>query len=134
MMANRNSTKSFLFGALAGGIVGSVTALLLAPKPGRELRQDIADGAQQVGEATVRIAGQVGESTSRFAKQVGSGATQAAVKAKDAAGSIIGSVRSWRGGASEDDSQELVSLNAIEEAAEQSGDDRKEETELQLTT
>ncbi|UVI28224.1 YtxH domain-containing protein [Paenibacillus spongiae] len=134
MMANRNSTKSFLFGALAGGIIGSVTALLLAPKPGRELRQDIADGAQQVGETTVRIAGQVGETTSRIVKQVGSGASQAAVKAKDAAGSIIGTVRSWRGGADEEDSQTLVSLNAIEETVELSEDNQKEETELQLTT
>ncbi|MCQ6560803.1 YtxH domain-containing protein [Paenibacillus mendelii] len=132
-MANRNATKSFLFGALAGGIIGSVTALLLAPKPGRELRKDIADGAQQVGETTVRIAGQVGETTTRIAKQVGSGASQVAVKAKDTAGSVIGTVRSWRNGTSDEDSQTLVSLNGIEEIEITDDKQKEEESELQYT-
>lgn len=35
------NTKDFLIGALIGGIVGAMTALLLAPKSGRELREDI---------------------------------------------------------------------------------------------
>jgi gas vesicle protein len=35
-------TKGFLLGALVGGAVGAVTALLLAPKSGEELREDIA--------------------------------------------------------------------------------------------
>ena len=37
-----NYTKGFLLGALVGGAVGAITALLLAPKSGRELREDIA--------------------------------------------------------------------------------------------
>lgn len=50
-MANKNyqnekvdesvSTKDFFVGALIGGIVGAMTALLLAPKSGKELRQNI---------------------------------------------------------------------------------------------
>ncbi len=36
-------TKGFVFGAMIGGAVGALTALLLAPKSGKELRQDIAD-------------------------------------------------------------------------------------------
>lgn len=35
-------TKGFVFGALIGGTVGAITALLLAPKSGDELRKDIA--------------------------------------------------------------------------------------------
>jgi gas vesicle protein len=36
-------TKGFVFGALIGGTIGAITALLLAPKSGVELRKDIAD-------------------------------------------------------------------------------------------
>jgi len=35
-------TKGFLLGAIVGGAVGAITALLFAPKPGVELREDIA--------------------------------------------------------------------------------------------
>jgi gas vesicle protein len=43
-MENDNSnTKSFFLGALIGGAIGAVAALLLAPKSGKELRRDIVD-------------------------------------------------------------------------------------------
>lgn len=100
-MAKNSGTKSFLLGALAGGIAGSLAALVLAPKSGRELRSDISNGARKVNSHTVRIAGQVGDKTTRIAKQVGSGATRLAVRAKDSADSMIGSVRSWRSGRSD---------------------------------
>lgn len=35
--------KGMVIGALVGGAVGAITALLFAPKPGRELRREIAD-------------------------------------------------------------------------------------------
>ena len=34
--------KGFLLGALVGGAVGAITALLFAPKPGRELRDELS--------------------------------------------------------------------------------------------
>lgn len=37
----RISAKGFLLGVLAGGVAGGLTALLYAPKSGRELRRDI---------------------------------------------------------------------------------------------
>lgn len=36
-------TRGFIAGILLGSIVGAVTALLFAPKSGRELRRDIAE-------------------------------------------------------------------------------------------
>ncbi|MGO4374384.1 YtxH domain-containing protein [Paenibacillus sp. MCAF20] len=93
MMTTRKGTKGFLLGALAGGVVGSVTALLLAPKAGKELRQDISTGAQKVGQTTVKVAGQVGESTGRFAKQIGDQAVQLADRTKQAAGNFVSTVK-----------------------------------------
>ncbi|MUT66894.1 YtxH domain-containing protein [Paenibacillus sp. NEAU-GSW1] len=89
-------TKGFLLGALAGGVVGSIAALLLAPKAGKELRQDITVGAQKVSETTVRVAGQVGDTTGRIARQLGDQAVLLADKAKHAAVTVVTSVKSLR--------------------------------------
>lgn len=61
----KDSNKSLLWGALIGSVVGSVTALLLAPKSGRELRQDITEGARQVSEKGQELAGIVGNKAHR---------------------------------------------------------------------
>ena len=46
-MSERESQQGylngFLAGALIGGAIGAITALIFAPKSGRELRRDIAD-------------------------------------------------------------------------------------------
>ena len=43
-MADDNGVgKGLLLGFLTGSIVGAITALLYAPKPGRELRGDIRE-------------------------------------------------------------------------------------------
>jgi gas vesicle protein len=102
-MSTRKQTKGFLLGALAGGVVGSITALLLAPKAGKELRQDISVGAQKVGDKTVKVAGQVTDTTGRIAKQIGGQAAQIADRTKHAAGNVVNSVKGWTktGGSSE---------------------------------
>jgi gas vesicle protein len=43
MSENQNNMngKDFLLGAIIGGIIGAGTALLLAPKQGKELREDV---------------------------------------------------------------------------------------------
>ncbi|SFE97126.1 Gas vesicle protein [Paenibacillus catalpae] len=95
-MATGKQTKGFLFGAIAGGIIGSVTALLFAPKAGRELRQDISEGARKVQEQTVRAAEQVSDTTVRFAKQIGNQATELADTARAAAEAAVTSVKQRR--------------------------------------
>lgn len=54
-------SKGWLWGIVIGSVAGSVTALLLTPKSGRELRKDIADGSRQVAEKSQEIVGKVGE-------------------------------------------------------------------------
>lgn len=62
--------KSFLLGAVIGAVAGSVTALLLAPKPGKELRKDIADGARTVADKTQAAAEKVGEQSTELFSRV----------------------------------------------------------------
>ena len=62
----KEKSKGLLWGVLIGSVAGSVTALL-APKSGKELRDDIADGAaasaprcrrrEKVGEQGVNLIG-----------------------------------------------------------------------------
>ncbi|MCZ8518103.1 MULTISPECIES: YtxH domain-containing protein [Paenibacillus] len=73
--------KDLLVGAVVGTVLGAVTALLFAPKSGRELRSDIAEGAQQVGEKTQQLAAEVAEKS----KQVVSVVSE---KTQTAAGTI----------------------------------------------
>lgn len=48
--------KGLFLGFLTGGIIGSVVALLYAPKPGKELRQDIKVKSEEyLGEAETYI-------------------------------------------------------------------------------
>lgn len=42
MDSQNEYSKGFIIGALIGGVAGALTALLLAPKSGTELRKDIA--------------------------------------------------------------------------------------------
>ncbi|OBZ12991.1 MULTISPECIES: YtxH domain-containing protein [Bacillales] len=107
-MSTRKQTKGFLLGALAGGVVGSVTALLLAPKAGKELRQDISVQAHKVSDTTVKVAGQVSDTTGRIAKQIGDQAVQIAGKTRQAASSVVSSVRSRSKGTEETEAVEAI--------------------------
>lgn len=51
-------SKDFIIGAIIGGAVGALTALLLAPKSGKELRNDLADQVETIKGKTdhLRIA------------------------------------------------------------------------------
>jgi gas vesicle protein len=48
MSSDASFTKGFIFGTLIGGAIGAITALLLAPKSGKELRQDIAEKSSEI--------------------------------------------------------------------------------------
>ncbi|MCR8643835.1 YtxH domain-containing protein [Paenibacillus sp. N1-5-1-14] len=94
-MANQR-VKDWVIGSLVGGAVGAVTALLLAPKSGRELRADIADGYDTVSEKTKEIAVAVGDKTQEIARVVGDHTSEWVGVAKDVAGGIADGVRNRR--------------------------------------
>lgn len=50
------NAKDFLIGALVGGIVGALTALLLSPKSGKEIRGDLNMQARAIKEKSSRLA------------------------------------------------------------------------------
>ncbi|WP_028562462.1 YtxH domain-containing protein [Paenibacillus pinihumi] len=120
-MTSGKKTKGYLLAALAGGIAGAVGALLFAPKSGKELRRDIADGASQVGEKTVQLAGQAKDGTVRLAHQIGHQTSHLAGKAKDSASQAIHNLRSWKEhrGTEEAEVAEVSATQALESDLEE---------------
>ena len=107
MSDNNMNGKDFLLGAVVGGIIGAVTALLLAPKSGSELRADLRETASVVSARTQELAQQVSEKSQVLARNVSAHTSEWVDKAKDLAGSVASEVKNWR-----DSRGELVSVEA----------------------
>ncbi|MCC2684629.1 MAG: YtxH protein [Paenibacillaceae bacterium] len=85
-----NSGKSFLAGAVVGGVLGALTALLLAPKSGQELRKDLGDQYKEVSHKTQDLAKGIADTTSEWTSI-----------AKETVGNVAEEVKSWRNGRKE---------------------------------
>lgn len=120
------NAKGWIWGAAIGAVVGSVTALLFAPKPGRELRKDIADGARQVGEKTQQVAEKVGEQSAELASRV-----------KETAGGLVSEFQAWRAakekGTLEEEEVRVSSIEENEETALIGVAEEKEQTDNEVS-
>lgn len=52
-MENRPAAKDFFLGFLAGGVIAGVTALIFAPKSGKELRREIDKKRKMIANEAV---------------------------------------------------------------------------------
>ncbi len=69
---------SFLKGLLVGGILGAVAGILLAPKPGKDMRADV----RERGEAAIKDAKRIYEDSRTRAKAALEAAKQRAEEIK----------------------------------------------------
>lgn len=74
--------KDFVIGALVGGIVGAAAALLLAPKAGSELRNDVAVQAVSLKDKSVEFSGSAKEKTAQLSTQLKEQSTNLVEKVK----------------------------------------------------
>lgn len=122
----KKDTKGLLWGALVGSVVGSVTALLFAPKPGKELRKDISEGTAAGIEKVQGIAVQAGDKSVELYD-----------KAKDSIGHVVHEVREWSKSCSnaveEDTATVAVSGIATEETIQEAAATLEEVTELEVS-
>jgi gas vesicle protein len=58
--------NNFLKGALIGGCVAGIVAVLLAPKSGKALRQDITDGYNTLNKESKRYANEISDRAQSF--------------------------------------------------------------------
>lgn len=84
-LETKRNTVDYLVPALAlfgvGVLVGTGIGLLVAPKPGKELREDIAQRLQQAPEAMARLPQRANDAMHRVSDQI-------AEKMQDGKGSI----------------------------------------------
>jgi gas vesicle protein len=66
IMSSDTKSSGLLLGSLIGGAVGAVSALLLAPKTGEKLREDLGNKYRVVNEKMQQIASAVGEKSKDF--------------------------------------------------------------------
>ncbi|MDT3426961.1 gas vesicle protein [Paenibacillus forsythiae] len=107
----KKNTKSLLWGIVAGGAVGSVTALLLTPKSGKELRKDISDGAAATADKAQELVHQASDKTVEWYG-----------KARDSVEQAIQEVAGWSQlFAKAGDEPEVISADVVEQAPGGSG-------------
>lgn len=82
-------TKGLFLGFIAGGILGSVIALLFAPKPGRELRRDIRDKKDLIVDKAGEILTNSAQTTEEFLNQERDRSRQVISSAKERAQTIL---------------------------------------------
>ncbi len=56
MSSNNDNTAAVAIAFISGAVIGSVAALLLAPKPGREVREKLSDLGESAAEKVKRYA------------------------------------------------------------------------------
>lgn len=79
------NSKDFVIGALVGGIIGAAVALFLAPKSGKELREDVSTQATQLKDKTADLSSTAKEKT-----------TQLSTQFKEQSGQIVDKVKSMK--------------------------------------
>jgi gas vesicle protein len=102
-----------LLGAAIGGVIGSISALLFAPKKGSEMRKDISDKYQSVNDKTKKLASDVSqktqdiaadasEKTQNLANSVKTQTSEIVDKAKDKKENVMNFVKSVKKDAEEE--------------------------------
>ena len=85
---NNNSGATFLIGFIAGSMLGAGLALLYAPKPGDEIRREMAERAQRASEKARAGLGTASDRVAHFAERGKAIYETAAEKAREAAKAV----------------------------------------------
>jgi len=136
-MAFKNKGIAFLVGTLVGSVIGSATALLFAPKSGKELRGDIKAGTEKVIEAGSEAIDGVSETVFEVSKKIEDGAVKAVRSAKEGVQKVVAGFKSGKAQAGDEQEDfaeaqqsELVLAQGEELAQEQLAEQTEQEQVL----
>jgi gas vesicle protein len=133
-MSNNNNnnqnidSKDFMIGALVGGMLGAAAALLLAPKPGKELRSDLNEQAVYLKDKSTEISQIAREKSSNIVKTVSEQSNQVATKVKDLTSNLRKDIDKWRAKEDENASELYGEItDDIEDEIQKDYDDVREQ-------
>lgn len=102
---SKSSGKDFVIGALVGGVIGAAAALFLAPKAGKDLRNDVIVQASSLKEKSSDLtsqakekAGVLKEKGTVLASQAKEKSVQISKLVQEQAGPVVDKVKSLKGG------------------------------------
>lgn len=78
-----NQKKGPAIAALAGTLVGAAAGVLLAPKSGKALRNDISEGVTKAKDKSVEVSGNVKDKSTTFAQSVKTKSNDLVIKVKN---------------------------------------------------
>ncbi|TXK74847.1 YtxH domain-containing protein [Paenibacillus sp. N3.4] len=81
--------SGLLLGLIIGGAVGAITSLLLAPKSGLELREDLSNTYRTLNDKTSQLASAVGQKTQEVASTISEKTQDIASSVSDHAADIV---------------------------------------------
>ncbi|URN95019.1 MAG: YtxH domain-containing protein [Candidatus Pristimantibacillus lignocellulolyticus] len=87
-MPNETRSSGILLGTVIGGTMGIIATLLLAPKSGAKMREELSDKYHSLCDRTKEIASTVGEKTKEIASTVGGTTKDIVESVKEEASSL----------------------------------------------
>jgi gas vesicle protein len=114
------NSKNFLLGTIIGGVVGAATALLLAPKSGKELRSDVNDQATYIRLKTEQMKNSAMEKGQELAVTAKDKTVQLSGTISQHSSQVVNKVNWMRKSSSDDQAEELPnpSLQVLEDEVE----------------
>ncbi|MGM0853553.1 MAG: YtxH domain-containing protein [Bacillota bacterium] len=94
--SNNINSKDFMIGTLIGGIVGAATALLLAPKSGKDLRHDINEQAGVLKEKTGQWKDTAVEKSNEFAAVAKEKSSALSKSVQEQSNNVVGKLKTYR--------------------------------------
>ncbi|MFD2705327.1 YtxH domain-containing protein [Salibacterium lacus] len=116
------NTKDFVIGTLIGGIVGACSALLMAPKSGRELRGELSEGAYSAKEKTNELTNDAYEKGSKWADYAREKSSEIAKNVSEQSSQLYGKVKETASSGSEGNEEKTA-----DELAEELSEDLEAE-------
>ncbi|WJV31314.1 YtxH domain-containing protein [Rossellomorea sp. AcN35-11] len=109
--SNNINSKDFMIGTLIGGIVGAATALLLAPKSGKDLRHDLNEQATVIREKTGQWKDTAVEKSNEFAAVAKEKSSALTKSVQEQSNNVVGKLKTYR--SNKDEAAETDELQAV---------------------
>ncbi|OZM56075.1 hypothetical protein CIB95_13275 [Lottiidibacillus patelloidae] len=118
----KKSSKNFMMGTVIGGVIGAFSALLFAPKSGKELRHDIETKSNEVAKKTTELTNEVAKKATDLSndvressKELANYANEKKVQLTEHSKQVIEKVKDWKDTteeevAKEDTSEEVTAV------------------------